>query len=117
MHCRPHHLHLIWLCPHLSFWRVPGVCPPLSPAGKALTFHGVHHVALICENLERSLEFYQGILGASNSSSSSSSSVLLWGGEQQPSMCIFDKMQTSNNGCDVSVASTCCALLSSMKSR
>ncbi len=39
-------------------------CRVLLPvAGKALTFHGVHHVALICSDLERSLEFYQGVLG------------------------------------------------------
>jgi hypothetical protein len=28
-----------------------------------VNFKGVHHVALICSNLERSLEFYQNILG------------------------------------------------------
>jgi catechol 2,3-dioxygenase-like lactoylglutathione lyase family enzyme len=26
--------------------------------------HGVHHVALICSNLEASLAFYTGVLGA-----------------------------------------------------
>ncbi|PNW78161.1 hypothetical protein CHLRE_10g466500v5 [Chlamydomonas reinhardtii] len=31
-------------------------------AGK-VDFKGVHHVALLCSNLERALEFYQGILG------------------------------------------------------
>lgn len=33
-----------------------------APAGKVI-FQGVHHVALLCESLERSLEFYQGVLG------------------------------------------------------
>lgn len=28
-----------------------------------VVFHGMHHVGLLCENLEKSLEFYQGILG------------------------------------------------------
>ncbi|CAM6112903.1 unnamed protein product [Calypogeia fissa] len=29
----------------------------------SLDFTGVHHVGVICENLERSLEFYNGLLG------------------------------------------------------
>ena len=28
-----------------------------------ITFQGMHHVALLCNSLERSLEFYQGVLG------------------------------------------------------
>lgn len=28
----------------------------------AVSFHGMHHVGMLCENLERSLEFYTGIL-------------------------------------------------------
>ncbi|PNH06671.1 hypothetical protein TSOC_006932 [Tetrabaena socialis] len=31
--------------------------------GPAIDFKGVHHVALLCENVETSLAFYQGILG------------------------------------------------------
>lgn len=30
---------------------------------KPVSFHGVHHVGLLCDNLERSLEFYTGVLG------------------------------------------------------
>ena len=26
-------------------------------------FHGVHHIGVLCESLERSLEFYEKILG------------------------------------------------------
>lgn len=28
-------------------------------------YHGVHHVALICHNLETAMQFYQGVLGLS----------------------------------------------------
>ena len=28
-------------------------------------YSGVHHVAIICENLERSMDFYQGVLDLS----------------------------------------------------
>ncbi|KAL2629552.1 hypothetical protein R1flu_014238 [Riccia fluitans] len=31
--------------------------------GEKLDFTGMHHVGVLCENLERSMEFYQGILG------------------------------------------------------
>lgn len=30
---------------------------------KKILFHGMHHVGLLCENLERSMEFYMGVLG------------------------------------------------------
>jgi hypothetical protein len=33
----------------------------------ALEFSGVHHVGVLCENLERSMEFYSGLLGNSDS--------------------------------------------------
>ncbi|CAM6030788.1 unnamed protein product [Sphagnum balticum] len=35
----------------------------LDAAVKAVEFTGVHHVGLLCENTERSLEFYCGLLG------------------------------------------------------
>lgn len=38
----------------------------LFGAGDAIGYHGVHHVGLLCSNLERSLEFYQGLLGEKN---------------------------------------------------
>ncbi|WZN62847.1 glyoxalase [Chloropicon roscoffensis] len=34
-----------------------------SSASTGLGFVGVHHVGLICENLEKSMEFYQDVLG------------------------------------------------------
>ncbi len=37
-------------------------CVHSAAAGRIL-FHGVHHVALLCESLERSLDFYCGVLG------------------------------------------------------
>lgn len=35
---------------------------PLPPSGRII-FQGVHHVALLCASLERSLDFYCGVLG------------------------------------------------------
>jgi glyoxylase I family protein len=34
-----------------------------EPRTKPLVIHGMHHVGLLCENLERSLEFYRDVLG------------------------------------------------------
>ena len=34
-----------------------------EPRTKPLVIHGLHHVGLLCEDLERSLGFYQGVLG------------------------------------------------------
>jgi catechol 2,3-dioxygenase-like lactoylglutathione lyase family enzyme len=39
-----------------------------------IVIHGVHHVALICANLEASLDFYCGVLGARQTGRG-------WGGE------------------------------------
>lgn len=38
---------------------------PIRPAENPIQFTGVHHVAVICENLERSIDFYCGLLGLS----------------------------------------------------
>lgn len=35
-----------------------------GPASGEVVFHGVHHVGILVENLERSVEFYSGLLGA-----------------------------------------------------
>lgn len=35
----------------------------LAKSKNGVVFQGVHHVALLCQNLEKSLEFYQGLLG------------------------------------------------------
>jgi glyoxylase I family protein len=35
----------------------------LEAAIKGIEFMGVHHVGLLCENLDKSLEFYCGLLG------------------------------------------------------
>lgn len=47
-----------------------GAHPTLPRATGAgdVVFKGVHHVALLCEKLERSMEFYQGLLGKSSPS-------------------------------------------------
>lgn len=35
----------------------------LCDTGDAIGYHGVHHLGLLCSNLEKSMEFYQGLLG------------------------------------------------------
>ncbi|KAG2482585.1 hypothetical protein HYH03_018469 [Edaphochlamys debaryana] len=39
------------------------VTPSPKLSGGQVEVKGLHHVALLCENLERSLAFYQGVLG------------------------------------------------------
>lgn len=34
-----------------------------APADARVGYHGVHHIGLLCENLERSLDFYSNTLG------------------------------------------------------
>ena len=41
-----------------------------------LAFVGIHHVAVVCQDLEQSLLFYHNVLGASMGGISSSSSML-----------------------------------------
>eukprot|EP00245_Coleochaete_scutata_P001136 TRINITY_DN1137_c0_g1_i2.p1 TRINITY_DN1137_c0_g1~~TRINITY_DN1137_c0_g1_i2.p1 ORF type:complete len:149 (+),score=16.65 TRINITY_DN1137_c0_g1_i2:281-727(+) len=59
-----------------------------STAGAAeIGFTGVHHVGLLCENLERSLDFYCGLLGlevnpARPSDKLAFRGVWLWVGEE-----------------------------------
>jgi len=40
-----------------------GVVEKPAPEDSRVGYHGVHHVGLLCENLERSLEFYKNTLG------------------------------------------------------
>ncbi|KAK9816659.1 hypothetical protein WJX72_003370 [[Myrmecia] bisecta] len=55
--------------PSASRGGVLSLARPSAPAervqysGGRLTFQGVHHVGLLCESLEKSLEFYCGVLG------------------------------------------------------
>ncbi|KAI8470178.1 MAG: glyoxylase family protein [Monoraphidium minutum] len=48
----------------LAALEAPASPVPARPSGGgSVVIHGVHHVALICADLEKSLEFYQGVLG------------------------------------------------------
>lgn len=40
-----------------------GNTPPAKGSEQPVIYHGMHHVGLLCENLEKSLEFYIGVLG------------------------------------------------------
>jgi catechol 2,3-dioxygenase-like lactoylglutathione lyase family enzyme len=44
--------------------RTPAPAPRPRAAGSRVIVHGVHHVALICADLEASMAFYHGVLGA-----------------------------------------------------
>lgn len=37
--------------------------PTDAPAAAPIKWHGLHHVAVLCADLKKSMDFYQGMLG------------------------------------------------------